>query len=113
MDTLYPQDNGQGAASEWIVRTQLVKQLRQPQPFDLDDVDLKEYKGVKPPYDSWAHVEQQCTKLSMDLLAKFSQMLEHSNSHEAKTAKVDLKEWTTATDRGEKPPVSKLPGLIR
>ncbi len=44
MDELYPQKSG----DPWIVRTQLVMQLAAPQPYDLESVDLAEYKGVRP-----------------------------------------------------------------
>lgn len=44
MDLLYPQNS----PDQWIVRTQIVKQLAQPKPYDLDVVDLAEYKSVRP-----------------------------------------------------------------
>jgi hypothetical protein len=50
MDELYPQNSG----DPWAVRTQLVMQLAAPPPYDLDSVDLAEYKGVRPPFDRWA-----------------------------------------------------------
>jgi hypothetical protein len=51
MDELYPQNGG----DPWAVRTQLVTQLAAPPPYDLDSVDLAEYKGVRPPFDRWAY----------------------------------------------------------
>ena len=60
MDELYPQKNG----DKWAVRTQLIKQLAATPPFDLDSVDLSEYKGVAPPFNSWDHVAAVCGKLS-------------------------------------------------
>ncbi len=45
MDEVYPQKGG----DPWVVRTQLIIQLANPRPYDLDDVDVSEYKGVRPP----------------------------------------------------------------
>jgi hypothetical protein len=56
MDELYPQKSG----DPWAVRTQLVMQLAAPPPYDLDRVDLAEYKGVRPPFDRWSHVAEVC-----------------------------------------------------
>ncbi|MBF0456981.1 MAG: hypothetical protein HQK99_03700 [Nitrospirae bacterium] len=64
MDELYPQKSG----GEWVVRTQLIQQLSAPQPYDLDEIDLAEYKGVRPPFDSWGYVAGMCGKLSDWLL---------------------------------------------
>ena len=113
MDALYPQNNGQEHGSEWIVRTQIVKQFREPKPYDLDDVDLQEYKGVKPPYDSWGHVEKACSGLAMGLLADFTQALQNSTTPSEVAARVDLTQWKESVDRGEKPVIKKLPGLVR
>ncbi|MBF0555056.1 MAG: hypothetical protein HQK96_10960 [Nitrospirae bacterium] len=49
MDELYPQKSGRA----WVVRTQLIMQLAAPPPYDLDKVDLTQYKGVHPPFDQW------------------------------------------------------------
>ncbi len=50
MDELYPQNNG----DTWAVRTQLVKPLADPRPYDLDSVDLAEYKGIRAPLNASA-----------------------------------------------------------
>jgi hypothetical protein len=113
MDALYPQNNGQGKAAEWIVRTQIVKQLREPKPYDLDEVDLQEYKGVKAPYDKWEHIEKVCKNLAMGLLSSFTSSLSNSATAEAAAAREDLAQWKEAVDRGEKPEIKKLPGLAR
>lgn len=65
MDELYPQKNG----DPWAVRTQMMMQFAAPPPYDLDQVDLAEYKGVQPPFDRWGHVVEVCGKLSDWLLA--------------------------------------------
>lgn|GEM_PF-351932 len=51
MDRLYPQESG-----ETPVR-QLAKQLAEPRPYDVGDVDLGRYRGLQPPWDDWANVE--------------------------------------------------------
>jgi len=66
MDELYPQENG-----SWSVRTQIVKQFAEPRPYDLDEVDLGEYKGVEPPYNSWSYVTQRCSDLAVMLTFAF------------------------------------------
>jgi len=60
MDELYPQKNG----DNWAVRTQLITQLAAPPPYDLENVTLSEYKGVKAPFDSWDYIERVCGDLS-------------------------------------------------
>lgn len=113
MDALYPQNNGHERGSEWIVRTQIVKQFREPKPYDLDDVDLKEYKAVKPPYDSWGHVEKVCSGLAMGLLPDFTRALQNSTTPSEVAARDDFTQWKELVDRGEKPVIEKLPGLAR
>lgn len=113
MDTLYPQNNGQEQGSDWIVRTQIVKQFREAKPYDLDDVDLKEYKGVKSPYDSWKYVEKVCSGLAMSLLSDFTQALKISTVPSEVAVGEDLTQWNEAFERGVKPDIKKLPGLAR
>jgi hypothetical protein len=47
---------------------QLARQLADPKPKDLGDVDLKRYKGLKPPWDDWESVRFQCQGASILLL---------------------------------------------
>ena len=70
MDELYPQENG-----DWSVRTQIVKQFAEPKPYDLDEVDLREYKAVQPPYDSWTYVAKRCRELSAMLTSAFERSI--------------------------------------
>jgi hypothetical protein len=42
------------------VGLEIAKALAEPEPFDFDSVDLREYKGVRPPWDEWSHVESIC-----------------------------------------------------
>jgi hypothetical protein len=46
---------------------QLVRQLAEPLPGDLDEIDLSSYKGMRPPFDSWSHVVGICESLSVGL----------------------------------------------
>ena len=66
MDHLYPQDTG-----ETVVR-QLAKQLAEPAPYDLRDVDLAHYRGLRSPWNAWsfvhAHAQGLAKRISQDLL---------------------------------------------
>jgi hypothetical protein len=46
---------------------QLVRQLAEPSPGDLDEIDLSRYKGLRPPFDSWDHIVAICETLSVEL----------------------------------------------
>jgi hypothetical protein len=46
---------------------QLVRQLAEPKPGDLDQLDLSQYKGLKPPYNSWENIVDISGKLSVAL----------------------------------------------
>ena len=45
----------------------LVK-LGTPDPYDLTEVDLSEYKGIIPPWNDWSAVEKQCRSLALEML---------------------------------------------
>ena len=107
MDELYPQKNG----DPWAVRTQLVMQLAAPPPYDLQDVDLGEYKGVKPPFDRWSHVVDVCGKVSDWLLNACVQALLADASASGQQAEAKIKTWRDARAAGQTPLPGKLPGL--
>jgi hypothetical protein len=107
MDDLYPQKNG----DRWAVRTQLVKQLADPRPYDLDGVDLAEYKGIRAPLNRWANVAEICARLSDRLTHEFVAQMKADPSPDADTALGSLQDWREARERGEKPVVPPLPGL--
>jgi len=109
MDELYPQKNG----DTWAVRTQLAMQLAAPPPYDLDRVDLAEYKGVKPPFDRWEHVVSVCGALSDALLDSCLAALRADISPEAREALAKIGAWSDARGGGITPPASGLPGLKR
>jgi hypothetical protein len=107
MDELYPQKGD----DPWIVRTQLIKQLADPRPYDLDDVDLAEYKGEMPPLDRWDAVAEVCLRLSERLLQGFSEMLAAASSPDATAARASLEDWQQQRGQDGRPMVPKLPGL--
>ena len=60
-DTLYPQSNGESAFQ------QLQIQLSNPMPYDLDDVDLSEYKHLVPELQDWNHIKSLCGNLALKM----------------------------------------------
>jgi hypothetical protein len=46
---------------------QLIRQLAEPKPGDLDQIDLSLYKGIKPPFDSWDFIVKICEEISVEL----------------------------------------------
>jgi hypothetical protein len=107
MDALYPQQNG----DPWAVRTQLVMQLAAPAPYDLDSVDLAEYKGVRPPFDRWSHVAGLCGSLSDQLLDRCVLALHADASAPSRQAQAKLDTWREARVATSVPPPVPLPDL--
>lgn len=50
------------------VATQLVKQLAEPAPYDLSDVDLAHYRALAAPWRDWDTVVQAARALAADVL---------------------------------------------
>jgi hypothetical protein len=46
----------------------VVVKLANPDPYDLTEVDLTEYKGIVTPWNDWRAVEAQCRLLALGLL---------------------------------------------
>ena len=107
MDELYPQKNG----DPWAVRTQLVMQFAAPSPYDLDRVDIAEYKGVRPPFDRWSHVAEICGTMSDRLLNDCLRALRSDSSLAARQAQATVDAWRGARAAGETSTLPKLPGL--
>jgi len=57
-DTIYPQPNGESALQ------QLQIQLAAPLPYDLDEVDLAEYKQLTSKWHDWSAVQSACSTAS-------------------------------------------------
>ena len=62
LDGLYPQSNG---ASPF---QQLLVQLANPMPYDLDGTDLSEYKRLVPEWQDWNKIQSFCGVLAAELL---------------------------------------------
>ena len=60
-DDLYPQESGESALQ------QLQVQLSSPLPYDLDDIDLREYKALDPRWHDWNQVKEACMSTAIDL----------------------------------------------
>ena len=60
-DGLYPQPNGESAYQ------QLQIQLSNPMPYDLDDVDLSEYKHLVPELQDWNHIKALCGNIAVKM----------------------------------------------
>lgn len=65
LDDYYEDQHGPGGKR---VVTQLAKQLAEPRPYDLDDVDLSRYRRIVPGWRSWDAVEGACRDLAAGLL---------------------------------------------
>ena len=48
----------------------IVVKLGTPDPYDLTEVDLSEYKGIIPPWNDWDAVGEQCRSLAIAILRK-------------------------------------------
>jgi len=107
MDEFYPQKND----DPWAVRTQLVMQLAAPPPYDLDTVDIAEYKGLRPPFDRWSHVAEVCGALSDRLLNACVQALQAEASPETQHTQTRIDAWRDARAKGQTIPPPELPGL--
>ena len=58
----YYQDVYRG--SEVAPLNQLARQLAEPKPYDLDEIDIADYKGIAPPLDRWENISEVCTRVS-------------------------------------------------
>jgi hypothetical protein len=52
------------------IMVSIVVKLGAPDPYDLTEVDLTEYKGIIPPWNDWGAVEEQCRQLAVAILRK-------------------------------------------
>lgn len=61
-DQLYPQQNGK---SPWL---QLQSQLSLFQPYDVSEIDLKSYKGLRKDWQDMAHIKRVCQNIADAML---------------------------------------------
>ncbi|MGB9430408.1 MAG: hypothetical protein WCC11_11145 [Gammaproteobacteria bacterium] len=64
MNDLYNEFAGEGGD----MLLTLITKLTHPDPYDLTNVDLNEYKGIVAPWRDWRAVERQCRALAIALL---------------------------------------------
>ncbi len=64
MNDLYGEFAGEGGD----MLTSLLTKLAAPDPYDLTDVDLAEYKGIIEPWNDWLAVELQCREIAEAIL---------------------------------------------
>ncbi|MBI2959263.1 MAG: hypothetical protein HYY28_03035 [Betaproteobacteria bacterium] len=64
MNELYAQFAGEGG--DMLVS--LAVKLANPDPYDLTEVDLREYKGIIAPWNDWRAVQAQCRALVVAFL---------------------------------------------
>jgi hypothetical protein len=65
MNELYSEFAGEGGD----MLTSIVMKLSAPDPYDLTDIDLAEYRGIVVPWNDWKAVEKQCAALGSAVLA--------------------------------------------
>ena len=58
-DRLYPLDNGESALQ------QMLAQLANPKPYDLDGATLSEYNNLEARWHDWGSIETACTHASI------------------------------------------------
>ena len=58
-DRLYPQESGESALQ------QIQAQLANPLPYDLDELDLSEYRDLAPQWQNWDRVKSACGRVSV------------------------------------------------
>jgi len=64
MNSLYAQFAGE--AGDML--SSIIVKLTHPDPYDLTEVDLTEYKGIVAPWNDWRAVQAQCRALAVALL---------------------------------------------
>jgi len=60
-DRLYPQPNGESPLQ------QLQIQLASPLPYDLQELDLSQYRNLKPKWDRWEIVKSACAECAVTI----------------------------------------------
>jgi hypothetical protein len=65
MDEYYVDQRGPGGRR---IATQLAKQLAQPAPYDLSEIDLQHYRGLLPRWQDWTEVATVCRQIAVAVL---------------------------------------------
>ena len=69
LDAYYEDQLGAGGRR---IATQLAKQLAEPAPYDLSDVDLREYRQLARRWQDWDDVARACEALAVAMLDRLS-----------------------------------------
>ncbi len=67
LEALLKSDQRYGHLQTTSVALEIAKRLSDPAPYDLDDIDLHDYKGLAPPWRSWEMIAATCRKLAGSL----------------------------------------------
>jgi hypothetical protein len=67
MDDYYVDQRGPGGRR---IATQVAKQLSEPAPYDLSEIDLRHYRGLLPRWQEWAEVSAVCRQVAVAVLAE-------------------------------------------
>ena len=78
-DSLYPQND-----SDTTALSQLQIQLASPLPYDLDDVELSEYKNLAARWHDWNAVRDVCIAASKTMFERITVPLSQADSQQAK-----------------------------
>jgi len=70
LDAYYEDQLG---ASGRRIATQLAKQLAEPAPYDLSNVDLREYRHLEKRWQDWDNVARACEALAVAMLDRLSE----------------------------------------
>ena len=69
LDHYYADQQGPGGTR---VAMQIARQLAEPQPYDLSEVDLQHYRRLDPRWRNWTTVADACRALAADLLDRLA-----------------------------------------
>jgi hypothetical protein len=67
LDQFYADQRGPGGDR---VSAQVMRQLAEPAPYDLDRVDLREYRRLAPRWQSWTAVAETCQAVAQEALGQ-------------------------------------------
>jgi hypothetical protein len=70
IDDYYADQRGFGGAR---IATQLARQLAEPQPYDLSEVDLQHYRRLEPRWRDWTTVTDACRALAVAMLDRLAE----------------------------------------
>lgn len=70
LDDYYEDQVGAGGRR---IATQLARQLAEPAPYDLSEVDLRSYRRLDPRWREWSAVTDSCAALAAAMLTAFAE----------------------------------------